>query len=105
MLDFTARVKRLDGIELIFDGFDKAYNDIAAAEKELPEFCGELIQTAQSGDMRVVTDSISSYYPLKEYNDRCQAMLENEVSPITVYGNLNGAPIRKSFCARLIRNC
>ena len=97
MLDFTARVKRLDGIELIFDGFDKAYNDIAAAEKELPEFCGELIQTAQSGDMRVVTDSISSYYPLKEYNDRCQAMLENEVSPITVYGNLNGVPIRKEF--------
>lgn len=97
MLDFVARVKKLDGIELIFDGFDKAYDDIAAAEKNLPEFCGELIQTAQSGDMRVVTDSISSYYPLKEYNDSCQALLENEISPVTVYGNFAGVPIRKEF--------
>lgn len=97
MLDFVNRVKKIDGIELIFDGFDKAYDDIFAAEKNLPEFCGELIQTAQSGDMRVVTDSISSYYPLKEYNDRCQAMLENEISPLIVYGNFAGVPIRKEF--------
>lgn len=42
MLDFVARVKKLDGIELIFDGFDKAYDDIAAAEKICRSFAENL---------------------------------------------------------------
>lgn len=47
--------------------------------------------------MRVVTDSISSYYNLKEANDRYQAILENKTAPMIAYSHMQGKYIRTEF--------
>ena len=50
---------------------------------DLPVETGELVTTAQKpGSFRVVTSSLSSYYPLKYENDYCENLLENKISPM-----------------------
>lgn len=88
MLDFIRRVKKIDEIELITSGFAQAYDDIAKSVEQLPVKEGELIETSYDGDMRVVTDSISSYYNLKADNDRCQMILEQKTAPMMAYAHL-----------------
>ena len=88
MLDFIRRVKKMEGIEVITSGLAYAYDDIAASVEQLPIKEGELIETSYNGDMRVVTDSISSYYNLKANNDRCQAILEQKTAPMIAYAHL-----------------
>ncbi len=97
MLDFVRRVKKIDEIEVIETGFDDAYEGVALSEKELPVICGSLLTPSHSTDMRMVTDSISSYYPLKEQNDRCQAILENEIAPMIAYSYFMKKPLRKEY--------
>ncbi len=99
MLDFIDRVKRIKDIEVDVSGFDQAYEDIASAKDAFPVYKGELIDTQypRSGDMKVVTDSISSYYTLKAENDDCQAILEDETSPMIAYSHMANEPIRKEF--------
>ena len=97
MLDLVQRVRKLEQIEVIESGFDGAYDAIAISEDSLPVVCGELIMPAHAMDMRVVTDAISSYYPLKEENDRCQSVLENETAPMIAYSHMAGKPVRKEF--------
>ena len=99
MLDFIDRVKRIEDIEIDVSGFDQAYDDIAKEKEQLPVYEGELLDTQypRTGDMKVVTDSISSYYTLKAENDECQSILEDETAPIIAYSHMVKEPIRKEF--------
>lgn len=47
---------------------------------------GELIEPAeaQAPFLHLITNTLSSYYPLKRWNDRCQAQLERVVAPLMV---------------------
>lgn len=98
--DFIERVRKIEDIELITDGFDSAYDNIIKYKDGMQIVKGELIDTLQSkksGDLRLVTDSISSYYPLKKENDICQALLENEIAPMIAFSNMLGKPVRKEY--------
>ena len=90
MLDFIKRVKKIEEIEVITSGFMYAYDDIATSVEKLPIKVGELIETSYDGNMRLVTDSISSYYNLKAHNDRCQMILEQKTAPMIAYAHLMG---------------
>lgn len=62
-----------------------------AKRSELPIVEGELIETAhQASDFRVVTGSISSYYPLKRQNDMTEKLLFQETAPLIVMGEFLG---------------
>lgn len=100
MLDLIRRVKKLVDIEVVVTGLDGAYEDILSQENLLQTVCGELTAKAPYSDlmsMRVVRDSVSSYYPLKQANDHCQKILESEISPLVAYSHVTGVPIHKEF--------
>lgn len=62
-----------------------------AADMDLPTVTGELVETARTGaDFRVVTGSISSYYPLKQMNDETEVLLWRETAPLLVMGEWSG---------------
>ena len=98
MLDYIRRVKKIKDIEIIDAGFDKAYGDLLKIEQTLPKVSGELLTSSCDGEsMRLVLDSISSYYPLKEQNDHCQNVLENQTAPMVAYSRMAGEPLRHEF--------
>lgn len=65
----------------------------------LPLIQGELIETTadRRKSMRVVGQSISSYYPVKYRNDRCQNLLEKLVLPLNALARLNGMKDRPAL--------
>ena len=70
----------------------------------LPVRIGELIDTSadQRKSMRVVGQSISSYYPLKYRNDRCQNFLEKLVLPLNALARLNGMKDRPALVEKCV---
>ncbi len=101
MLELIDIIKNLDGYEVYDSGFYGALEYIKPFADSIPRISGELIKTSESADkdLRVVTDSISSYYPLKKENDTCQHILEDKLSPMLVYNKLNGGEMKKEFLA------
>lgn len=97
MLDLIDRIKKLDGVNVIDSGFDRAYDDLEKLESTMPEITGELTKVSDGSSLRVVTDSISSYYTLKQENDMCQNLLENEISPLLAYMGIKNIPVKKEF--------
>lgn len=55
---------------------------------QLPVFAGELIETAKKpgGYAHVITNTLSSRYPLKKANDYIETQLEKIVQPLYAYG-------------------
>lgn len=60
--------------------------------EQLPLVQGELIDTTpdRRAQMRLVGQSMSSYYPLKYRNDRCQNRLERAARPLAALARLRG---------------
>lgn len=57
----------------------------------MPVIEGELAETGvDNGDFRLVTHSISSYYPLKRENDFTESLLWNETAPLLTLAGLAG---------------
>lgn len=81
-----ARLVKKCGYEI--GGFEKLSELVNKDELEV--VCGELIETAHKPDFRVVTGSISSYYPLKQLNDRTENMLWLETGAVIMMGELCG---------------
>lgn len=64
----------------------------------LPTAEGELVTPAQTkGSFRLVTDSLSSYYPLKYENDNCENLLENKISPMLAMAKMTNINLDLSF--------
>lgn len=103
MLDLIRRVRKWKGAELVEKTFPHAYEDILAQKAKLRKVVGTLNQTSDGSTMRLVTDSISSFYPLKQENDRCQLLLEGVLAPILAYSILEGKPLRKEFLTAAYR--
>lgn len=70
-------------------------------ESCLPIICGELnrpqIGGKGSSNMKLLYHCLSSYYPLKQENDRCQNLLEKRIEPMLAISEMEGQPIRHQF--------
>lgn len=66
---------------------------------KLPIICGELNRTAinQNAYLHLITNTLSSYYPIKKENDECQSLLEKTIEPMDVFSMLEGNPKRQSY--------
>ncbi len=53
---------------------------------------GEFIEPAEKleGHLALITNTVSSYYPLKKSNDECQILLERTAGPMTALQHLSG---------------
>jgi len=66
-------------------------------EAFLPVACGELNTPNAGGHAELLTNCLSSYYPLKQENDYCQNLLEQRIEPLLAVSALEGKPMRHRF--------
>lgn len=81
------------------DSLENMAASMEAYRSQLPVRKNALIDSAKdkSLSLRVVSHSLSSYYPLKLQNDQCQNQLEKLVEPLYALACLNGLKLRPSF--------
>ena len=71
--------------------------------EKMPIISGELNNTSKNevgtltGNIALVTGCLSSYYSLKQNNDRCQNLLEKTLQPMVVMSDIIGNPIDNNF--------
>lgn len=96
MVEFEKMIKILPyDIE---EGLEKYADEVMKYYEKLPQKAGEFIETAKTmEDFRVVTNSISSYYPLKRDNDICERMLYNVLAPSIIMGEQYGIIGKRAF--------
>ena len=85
----------------VLGGFECLADTMKPFRNRLPQVKGELASCAyQTNDFRVVTNSISSYYPIKQRNDQVEARLYRETAPILVMAEMKGrmTAIKPFFC-------
>lgn len=72
---------------------------LEAHRNALPVISGELNRTAQylHGYLHLITNTLSSYYPIKKENDECQNLLEKNIEPMLVLAKLGNRPLNRSF--------
>ncbi|MBI4978540.1 MAG: hypothetical protein HZC28_13760 [Spirochaetes bacterium] len=60
---------------------------------------GELIEPAKQkgGYVHLITNTLSSYYPLKQQNDACEAMLERIAAPCMAMAHQRGGGVCRSY--------
>ncbi|MBO5060645.1 MAG: hypothetical protein J6C82_07020 [Clostridia bacterium] len=65
----------------------------------LPVIAGELNKTAQElhGYLHLITNTLSSHYPVKKQNDECQSLLEKKIEPMLVMAELEGIKLNRGF--------
>ncbi len=73
---------------------------------ELSVVEGELNLTSQFGHsyLTLITNTLSSHYPLKQQNDRCQNLLEKVVEPTAVLAEFDGVDLNRSFVKTAYRH-
>ena len=69
---------------------------------KLPTIWGELNKTAQLPRpyLHLITNTLSSHYPIKQQNDRCQNILEKQTEPMCALSALDGIDLNHSFVKR-----
>ncbi len=68
----------------------------------LPIKEGELVETVEHfhSYLTQIINTLSSHYPIKQRNDRCQNMLEKVVEPTAVLADFDGVKLNRSFVKR-----
>lgn len=95
--EFEKMICALDNYN-VSEGFEKYADEIMPYKDKLPVKRGELIETAHTpDDLRVVTHSISSYYTLKQSNDRCENKLYEVFAPMLVMAEILGFFEKRAF--------
>lgn len=90
-IEFEKNICALDNYD-ITEGFENYAAEIFPYKDKLPVKYGELIETAHTtDDFRAVTHSLSSYYTLKQSNDRCERNLYEVFAPMLVMGEILGS--------------
>lgn len=95
--DYLNVRKELEKDHEFVEGLDNIEFELEDKKDSLPCVEGELIETNEESSMRLVTSSISSYYPLKYENDICETLLENTISPMLSMAKLMNMDFEKSF--------
>lgn len=93
-----ARLRTLyPDIEFVWDNIGEFGEEMLRHAECAPEYAGELRMPARTPERRwqyLIVHTISSRYPLKQRNDRCQALLEKWAEPYALFeGMAGGAPI------------
>lgn len=86
--------------EVIHGDLDEMNAEVEIYSDELPVRLGELNETAREkcGYLHLITNTLSSRYPHKRFNDRMQTRLEKWMSPMYAFG-LTKDPIGFLNCA------
>lgn len=58
---------------------------------------GELNKTNKGGFPDVITNTLSSHYPLKKANDECQNRLEKVIEPMLVFSSLDNKALNRRY--------
>ncbi|MBE6960202.1 MAG: hypothetical protein E7448_05725 [Ruminococcaceae bacterium] len=84
-------------LEIVHGDFEECF--LRAEQFDLPEKCGELIETSSypAPYHNLLTNILSSRVDVKSRNDRCQHMLEQWMEPLVVYWQLNGIEVTKEY--------
>ncbi len=83
--------------ELVDADLSQVAEELKKYEGCLPIVCGELNTPSAGGHMELLTNCLSSYYPLKQENDCCQNLLEKRIEPLLAVSAIENQPIRHSF--------
>ena len=65
--------------------------------KDMKVVEGELNKSAQNVSMQLITNTISSYYPIKKTNDKCQIKLEKIAEPMMAYSAMAGNVMEREY--------
>lgn len=93
-------------IKEIYPDINVHHCTVENAAKQLEEYKntfpvknGELNKTAieRHSYLHLITNTLSSHYPLKKANDECQNILEKKTEPLGVIATLNGKRFRHEF--------
>lgn len=96
----------IDFIKELYPDVNVHHCDLTEANEKInsfkdmyPVFKGELNKTAEnsSGFLRLITNTLSSYYTHKKANDECQYLLEKWLEPMMAFSALYGDRTRRSY--------
>lgn len=82
---------------------EKMVEELDKYKALMPVKKGELNKVSKNenatpdGNLSLVTNSLSSYYPLKKNNDFCQNLLEKRLEPMLIMGKLIGKPMDREY--------
>ena len=83
--------------EIVHTDLSQLPLELAKYEESLPVREGELAATNSGGSAELLSHCLSSYYPLKQENDRLQNLLERRIEPLLALCTLDGRPLRHSY--------
>lgn len=106
---FCAAMRTLVQTADVTEGLHHIADAVAPFADSLPVEHGELISTGEAPDaFRLVTHSISSWYPVKRDNDACEKRLFGDVCPTLAIAKLRGIGSDRGFfdlaCRYLLKN-
>lgn len=89
--------------EIEYVSLEKMVEEQEKYKSKMPVVCGELIEPKQTevnmitGQMVTVANSISSYYTLKQYNDKYQNLLEHIIEPMLALSQFENKNLDHSY--------
>lgn len=95
--EYLENLQKMGEKHELISGPENMAEHLAALKEKLPVVEGELIETSEGKSMRVVTHSISSYYPLKYENDMCEQLLENKTAPALAIAKMRSFEMDSAF--------
>lgn len=78
---------------------NRAFEVIEKMDIDLPTVAGELNKTSIRSNpyLHLITNTLSSYYPIKRANDICQTLLEKRIEPLGVMAMDGPVSINRSY--------
>ena len=99
-IDYIDRIKQLcPNAEVYHTNLINMAKMVEKDIDKLPFKMGELNETARDKGLflHLISHTLSSYYPLKAYNDQCQTLLEKWVEPLFAIGKYMGLKIKRQY--------
>ena len=100
----------IDEIKKLYPDAEVHHTDLIEAGKKLEAYhaeldtvTGEMNYSNRVGFPDLITNVLSSYYPLKKHNDECQNRLEKVIEPMLANASMSGKPMNRSFVKRAYR--
>jgi len=91
--------KTFPHVEFVHASMEQYFDALEQHRDDLPEVIGELRTTAREADDShwLIPHTVSSRYPLKQLNDRCQNMLTFWAEPLAAMAALSGRPVPEGY--------
>lgn len=110
--DIKKRIKELyPNAELKHIPLDEMVKEVKEYKNKLPIVSGELGKSSSNpdgglnGNLVLIANCLSSYYLLKQNNDRCQNLLEKCIEPLIAVSGFFGKELnRRYFAAKGLKN-